>query len=373
MIEFRCPSCSTLLRVPSEHAGGQAKCPKCGTVTTVPAGQAAMPPSESPFAGGPATGGDPSNPYRSPAEYGEMRSAATMGIVPTRIDLGDVFSRAWQIFTQRIGLCIGVWFVVFGLGIFVNIVVGVGVNVLGGRDPAVRAMLDGIGNIITGVFSTWIGTGQAIVFLGIARGRDVSLGELFNGGPFLLRAIGASILFILAVFGGTILLIIPGIIFYFMFSQFLYLIVDRNVGVIDSLKLSSQITSGNKLTLFAIGLVLFGLGILAILPCFLGLIVLVPFSMLLHAVMYLSMSGQPTAEQAPQSFVPVDGPAASTAAPIEFRCNRCGCLLRTPADSRGRNAQCPECGNVQPVPETGPSAPPPGSAGTSPFGGPQVG
>ena len=44
-------------------------------------------------------------------------------------------------------------------------------------------------------------------------------------------------------------------------------------------------------------LALVGLGILACLPCFLGLVVLVPFAKLLGAVLYLMMSGQPTADQ----------------------------------------------------------------------------
>jgi phage FluMu protein Com len=35
---------------------------------------------------------------------------------------------------------------------------------------------------------------------------------------------------------------------------------------------------------------------------------------------------------------------------IEFRCNNCGKLLLTPADSAGRTAQCPECGALTQVP-----------------------
>jgi hypothetical protein len=61
--------------------------------------------------------------------------------------------------------------------------------------------------------------------------------------------------------------------------------------------------------------------------------------------------------------------------PIEFRCTQCGRLLRTPDDSAGRQAKCPECGNVQVIP--GPSAPPPlppsvppeAAPVESPFGG----
>ncbi|HEV3024847.1 MAG TPA: zinc ribbon domain-containing protein, partial [Pirellulales bacterium] len=36
--------------------------------------------------------------------------------------------------------------------------------------------------------------------------------------------------------------------------------------------------------------------------------------------------------------------------PIEFRCSQCGKLLRTGDDTAGKQARCPACGNVLPVP-----------------------
>ncbi|MBL9125634.1 MAG: hypothetical protein JNG90_18490 [Planctomycetaceae bacterium] len=35
---------------------------------------------------------------------------------------------------------------------------------------------------------------------------------------------------------------------------------------------------------------------------------------------------------------------------IDFRCTQCGRLLRTPDDAAGKQAQCPSCGAIQPVP-----------------------
>lgn len=45
--------------------------------------------------------------------------------------------------------------------------------------------------------------------------------------------------------------------------------------------------------------------------------------------------------------------------PIEFRCVQCGCLLRTPDESVGHQARCPQCGHVQPVPEMSATNPDP--------------
>jgi len=59
--------------------------------------------------------------------------------------------------------------------------------------------------------------------------------------------------------------------------------------------------------------------------------------------------------------------------PIEFRCSQCGRLLRTGDDTSGKQAKCPECGAVLPIPEAtapGPAwtlPPEPPAATGSPF------
>jgi uncharacterized membrane protein len=83
-----------------------------------------------------------------------------------------------------------------------------------------------------------------------------------------------------------------------VFSQFTYLIVDRNAGPIDSLKMSADVTRGNRLTIFliwlAFGAASFGL---ILFTCGLGMFVVMPVGSLLWAIMYLAMTGQRTADQ----------------------------------------------------------------------------
>lgn len=68
--------------------------------------------------------------------------------------------------------------------------------------------------------------------------------ELKKSTPLILPYIGASILFGLIIFGGTILFIIPGIIFAIWFSFYFYEIALDNKGVMDSLKGSKKLVSG---------------------------------------------------------------------------------------------------------------------------------
>jgi len=317
-IEFRCTACNRLLRTGDDTAGKQAKCPDCGAVVLVPDGSAdAGTPGDSPFAaplpshkpaGNPFGSGaagyqpadDTGNPYQSPSAHGTAPAAAYPSapgeITPTRIDLEDVFSRTWAIFKQQWGACLAAMAIVF----LINMVVRgplIGMQMAFQNEPAVLLLLN-LGDIVVGLVVFWVSLGQAIYFLKIARGQPAELSDLFTGGPYFLRVLGASILFGLMVFCGYLLLIIPGIILGLMFSQYYYLILDRDVGVMDSLNISKDLMVGNKLTLFLIGLVSAALSLVIILlTCFVGILAVAPFMTLLAPVVYLAITGQPTADQ----------------------------------------------------------------------------
>jgi len=187
--------------------------------------------------------------------------------------------------------------VVFGIVFGVNIVVFVvrGVLILMRMPNAMQILLMFPLQLGCWALGFWLQIGLGLFFLKIARGERAELADLFTGGPYFLRILGASLLFFLMYFVGILLLVIPGIIVALMFSQFYLLILDRNVGVLESLELSKDVTHGNKLTLFLVFLVAWLLAIVAMIPCGLGLIVAVPFFALLSPVIYLTMTGQPTA------------------------------------------------------------------------------
>ncbi|HUT93142.1 MAG TPA: DUF975 family protein [Thermoguttaceae bacterium] len=362
-VEFRCTQCNRLLRTQDETAGKKAKCPECGAILTIPTPgstpEAGTPPPvgsgpsagkgpQSPFGPiepppgglrspfGPGAAPDAENPYASPTDYTVGAPAAYAPaagrIVPTRIDFGDVFSRTWTIFKDRLGISIAVFLVFFALSMGVGIGIGIvrtGVTFALG-DPVAGFIIGMFLQVIAWLFNTWLGIGAALCFLKIARGEEVNLGEIFAGGPYLLTVVVASILFglmlagvvlvcasvvmvcfllagtlgfqqgeptlMLAVMvGGYLLVIVPVIVLSLMFCMFQYLIIDRNAGIIESLSLSRQITAGNKLTMFGVLLVsgLLG-GLLVLFTCGLGFVLVGPYITVLWVVMYLCMSGQPT-------------------------------------------------------------------------------
>lgn len=322
-IEFRCTQCQKLLRTPDETVGRQAKCPECGNIMTIPAPATTPASAGEPFAGsgtasGPAPGSpfgqvqgaanETGNPYQSPGDYHDRPAGLAHGfapvapIQPTIIDMGDIFRRNWAIFKQQWGMCLAGWGVAFAVN------VGIGFLAGGLAVAAEVVMKDWAGplsvvlNIAQQIVSMWISIGLSLFTLRLARGQQAVFADLFAGGPYLLRILFGSLLYGLVGLVGLLLLIIPGVIWLLMFSQFYYLILDRNLSILKAFSVSRELTRGNKLTYWAILIIAWFLGLMLILcTCLVGALAVAPYWMLLLPVIYLTMSGQfPTA----QSYAP---------------------------------------------------------------------
>ncbi len=310
-IEFRCPECGRLLRTPDDSAGRTAQCPACANTMAIPGPEEAGPP---PFQQPPAADAERDvNPYASPAVDAapETPYAVQLGaIVPTRIDLPDIYSRTWRLFARHWETILPVLVAVMAMG-FAGGVVATIIDELAALtgDRVVTIGVWWLTLLASQAFSYWLYIGQTIFLLKVLRGQPASFTDIFTGGPYFWRVIGGTILFALVVVVGFFFLIIPGIIASLMFFQYDYLIIDRNVGVLESLQLSKRVMEGNKLTFLAINLLAGLLTIaVAVLTCCMGLLVVGPFFALLHVVTYLAVTGQATADGQFHAEWPATGP-----------------------------------------------------------------
>jgi hypothetical protein len=259
------------------------------------------------------------NPYRSPtAGTGTPESASAAGVLrPTPIELGQVFNSAWAIFKQRWGMCVLVVFAVWAINFAVAMVFqGLIVAVAHGpHNQELQLLLLFVNMAVRILLLVWLTSGQILFMLKIGRGEDAHFGDVFSGGPYMLRVMGAGILFGLMALLGYILLIVPGIIVILMFWPFIYAIIDRNADVLESLDIARNLTNGNKLTVFLMGLLVMLLLVVCLIPilltCGIGYFAFIAYIALLWVVAYLQMSGQPTADQyrmpGPPAF-PTDPP-----------------------------------------------------------------
>lgn len=138
----------------------------------------------------------------------------------------------------------------------------------------------------------------ALRFCDNEKGR---FADLFSQYPLFPQYLVGSILYGLIVFAGTILLIIPGIIWGIQFCLYDYFIVDKGLGPIEALKRSSAITRGVKWDLFGFFLILSGINLLGALCLLIGLFVTIPTTMVALAFVYRKLMAQAENVQVPET------------------------------------------------------------------------
>ena len=125
----------------------------------------------------------------------------------------------------------------------------------------------------------------------IVRGKGGEISDLFQGGPYLLRFIGASLLFGLAYGIGGVLCVVPGILVLLMLWPYLYALFDRDGGALDCLTDAKAATDGNWGAAFVLFLFVLGINLAGALACGVGQIFTIPLSGVVWAVAYCRMAG----------------------------------------------------------------------------------
>ncbi len=120
---------------------------------------------------------------------------------------------------------------------------------------------------------------QIYVYIKMSKSPDPIYGKDFiQGFSNWARAILAGLWELLWTFLWMLLFIIPGFVKHYAYSQTKYLVTEfENLSVTKALRVSMAITRGHKADLFVMDLSFLGWMILAMIPCGLGLLWLVPY------------------------------------------------------------------------------------------------
>ncbi|MDP2837748.1 MAG: DUF975 family protein, partial [Candidatus Moranbacteria bacterium] len=121
-------------------------------------------------------------------------------------------------------------------------------------------------------------------------GVEGKLSTLFSKYHLFFRYLGATILYSLMVVVGLVLFIVPGIYFAVKYQFFSYLIVDKDLGLLDALKKSGELTEGVRWHLFVFLLAIIGINILGVLALGIGLLVTLPLSAMAYVYAYRELS-----------------------------------------------------------------------------------
>ncbi len=141
------------------------------------------------------------------------------------------------------------------------------------------------------VLTVWISGGMLRFMKGLAEKDEADFTNLFIISPVLLsRLILTSIFFTVCVHIGLLILIIPGIIIFCMWSQYSLLLLDGKSGIFESLLKSARMMKGNKLEFLVFVLLIFLImSLINGVTCCLGAFFTIPFSFLAMAVFHAEL------------------------------------------------------------------------------------
>jgi hypothetical protein len=141
-------------------------------------------------------------------------------------------------------------------------------------------------NVISTLISVFLMLGLTRIGLNIVSGKPFGVGMMFSGGKWLLKGIAAYFIFMIMMVAGLIFFIVPGIIVMLRFGMYQSALVDRNMGVMQSLGYSWELTKGNSLNLFVILLLTVLVFFAGCIAMFVGLLFALPVMWLMWIVAY---------------------------------------------------------------------------------------
>jgi hypothetical protein len=200
-----------------------------------------------------------------------------------KFSIGEAFGFAWNTAVNNFGFFVGLLFILF----LINFIPAFLAGIFRPFCP-LSFFISLAGWIIQMIASI----GLIKIALRFCDNEKGLYSDLYRYGHLFFKYLIGSTLYGLAVMGGLILLIIPGIIWGIQFSFFPYFTVEKEAAPLEALKKSSLLTAGVKWPLFWFYLLIIGFNILGFLFFLIGLLITIPASMLAHAWVYRKLLAQ---------------------------------------------------------------------------------
>lgn len=174
---------------------------------------------------------------------------------------------------------IGILFAIF----LIMFVIMIGVSIASSFVPV-------LGSIANYLVRAAFALGVAWVFLRIAKGEEVSVGNIFYGFEDLWTAIKAQFFTGLFIFLWSLLLIIPGIIKAYAYSMTFYILAEnKGMSVLEAITLSRKMMNGHKMDLFLLFLSFIGWFLLVVITFGIAGIWVYPYFNATFSNFYLSV------------------------------------------------------------------------------------
>lgn len=198
-----------------------------------------------------------------------------------RFSKGEAIIFGWETTKNHLWFFIVISIIFVSIPLLCNSIISVIIN-------GVTTLI--IFTIIYTIICTVLQMGIIRICLKFVDGMTAGFGDLFACVPLLFKFLLSSILYMVIIMVGSILLIIPGIIWSIAFVFWSYFVVDKKLGPIEALEGSLNITKGAKWDIFLFLLLLLGINILGALTLVIGLLVTIPITSVAFAYVYHQLS-----------------------------------------------------------------------------------
>ncbi|WAL58549.1 hypothetical protein [Thermocoleostomius sinensis] len=208
-------------------------------------------------------------------------------------DISSYLGRGWDLLQQKLGSFIG-FTAIFVFVIPIALAIIAAILDPASVDPSTNRPSTGIAPLLNAasfIVSPALEAGFYLVALKLAKQRLTSFSDFFRGFhyflPLLLARLVTSILIVL----GFLLLIIPGIYLAVAYGLVFPLILERKMDFWQAMETSRRVITKRWFSFFGLGLLLFLINLVGLLPFGLGLLITIPLSYCTYIAAYESVFG----------------------------------------------------------------------------------
>ncbi|MEX0935236.1 MAG: hypothetical protein WDZ70_02840 [Candidatus Paceibacterota bacterium] len=196
-------------------------------------------------------------------------------------NIQQLFKDTWKLFEKHILVLLGAY-------IAVALIIGGSGLLMDEQSIAnIPAMI--LLTLLIWLIAAIFAVGIIQILLDIVEGKDPKIETLWSRGELVPGYVGLQILVAVIVFLGLFLFIFPAFIFWITFSFASFAFVHRGGGILESMVDSKNITKGHKWNLLLIFIFLIILNMAGAALFGVGLILTVPFSHLMVALLYTKL------------------------------------------------------------------------------------
>ncbi|MFH1063193.1 MAG: hypothetical protein V1747_09985 [Candidatus Omnitrophota bacterium] len=197
---------------------------------------------------------------------------------------GEALQFGWQATKNKFWFFSAMFLVIF---IFA-LVLSVAMNALKSSSAAGYMLI----SLFTTIFNIFVSIGIITITLAVCDDKPIDVFDFFSNTHLILKYFAASIIYGIIVFLGCIFFIIPGIILAIRLQFFTYLLVDQQLGPIQALKKSAELTKSCTFSLFSFGILIMLINFFGVLCFGFGLFVSMPTTLIALAYVYKKLLAQ---------------------------------------------------------------------------------